>query len=114
MFLGVCDVKQHGRLVAFGPTRFETASTVRLATKGFKAFLDRVCRILISGKDEPLWHPSVSAELRAKYEYLVVDLKKLGGCNVDDDAQIGEVLHACWGGRWDSSSNLCNLPRRKQ
>ena len=92
MTMGVCDVKQHGRLVAFGPTRFETASTVRLATKGFKAFLDRVCRILISGKDEPLWHPSVSAELRAKYEYLVVDLKKLGGCNVDDDAMDDDAM----------------------
>jgi len=85
MTMGICDVKQHGRIVAFGPTRFETTNTVRIATKGLKAFLERLARCLCSDADEPLWHPTVLAEFRAKYAYLVPDLIKHGEGNSDAD-----------------------------
>ena len=84
MTMGICDVQQHGRLVCFGPTRFETANTVRLATKGFKGFVDKVANVLVSGVDEPSWNPAVCAELREKYSFLIDDLKKLAADDVDD------------------------------
>ena len=86
MTMGICDIQQHGRLVCFGPTRFETANTVRLATMGFKSFVDKVANVLVSGVDEPSWNPAVCAELREKYDFLVDDLKKL---SVDDDGGGG-------------------------
>ena len=92
MTMGICDVQQHGRLVCFGPTRFETANTVRLATKGFKSFADKVANVLVSGVDEPLWSPAVCAELREKYHFLVDDLKKLA--LDDDDCMTPELIPA--------------------
>lgn len=87
MTMGICDVKQHGRLVCFGPTRFENTNTVRLATKAFKGFADKVANILVSGVDDPLWHPSVCTELRDKYGHLVDGLQTFA--DVDDDLVDG-------------------------
>ena len=75
----VCDIQQHGRVLAFGPTKFENTETIRIAASGLQAFIDRICQGLTSGAVhfEPKWHINVCKLISAKFAHLVPELRKL-------------------------------------